>query len=60
MIFIAAILIVLAKTLDREHVLPVGIMGLAGTIVARVLVGRMVKKGVDEDVPENDAGESDE
>jgi len=59
MIFIAAILIVMAKTVDREHILPVAMMGLAGTIVARVLVGRMVKRGADDDVPENDAGESD-
>ena len=60
MIFIAAILIVLAKTLDGKHVLPVGIMGLAGAIVARVLIGRMVKKRTDDETPSQESNRTDE
>ena len=60
MIFIAAVLIVLAKTLEGRHVLPVGIMGLAGAIVARVLVGRMVRKRTDDDTPSQEPEHTDE
>ena len=60
MIFIAAILIALAKTLDSSHVLPVGIMGLVGLIVARILIGRMVKEGTGDPTPPDETDPSDE
>ena len=45
MVFIAAILIVVARTVPKEHAVAVVVMGLFGAIVARILVARMVKKG---------------
>ena len=49
MIFIALILVAIALAVPKQHVFPVIITGLAGVVVARVLVARMVKKGGDRD-----------
>ena len=45
MVFVGVVLVVTALFIPRDKVAPALLAALAGTIVARVLVARMVKRG---------------
>jgi hypothetical protein len=47
MAFVAAVLVVVATTVPREKVAGAMLAGVAGVVVARVLIGRMVRYGAD-------------